>query len=382
MLNDMMYGYPPDEVSNRAWNGLFDWTQNNRITDIPNYLTNSTDMMRGISYVTRNITPKVSLIPYSTISAYCYGGILHPNGNIYMIPDTGQVTEFNPYSEKFTTFGALGASTNKYGGGCLGLDSRIYCSPFQISDNKTIVINTYNKRIGLTDTIGGGLFGSVILAQNGLLYFGSIDPTGGSCAVVNPYSGQTKIIPITSAATEFGLCTLAPNGLIYCAPSESNEFLIINPYTDTTKTYPAVAVDATIDKYKGIVLAPNGKLYCVPGQAKYVMVIDPLTNTTKLIGGQLGTVNTIRWWGGSLAPDGCIYCMPHSADSILKINPDTEEVTFLPNIIAGSSKFIGATMHPNGCMYGMPSDGDAVLKLDFGVSTSYNGTLCREYNKQ
>lgn len=381
MINDMMYGYP-NEVSNRAWNGLFDWTQNNRTTDIPDYITNSTDMMRGLPYITRDITPKVSLIPYSTIAQYSYGAILHPNGNMYMIPNGGEVTEFNPYSEKFDAFGSLGAGTNKYGGGCLGLDNRIYCSPYLISDDKVIVVNPYNKLIGTTNTLGGGYFGGVILAQNGLLYCGSIDTSAGEWAIVSPYTGEAKVFPITGAATEFGSCTLAPNGLIYCAPSESDLFLVINPYTNTAKSYPSVPCDAASLRYKGIVLAPNGKLYCVPAYGRYVMVIDPQTNTTKLIGNILGTVNATRWWGGSLAPDGCIYCMPYMSTQILKINPFTEEVSLLPNIIAGNDKFIGAIMHPNGCMYGFPATGDAVLKIDFGVSTSYNGTLCREYNKQ
>ena len=383
MINDMMYGYP-NQVSNRAWNGLFDWTQNNRVTDIPNYITASTDMMRGLSYITRDITPKVSLIAFGTISDYSNGGVLHPNGLIYMIPNAGQITVFNPYNETFTTFGSLGATVNKYGGGCLGLDTNIYCSPWLIGDSAVLKINPYSKTSQITNPLTSGYYGNIILGQNGLLYCGSWDTIGGQLAVVNPYTEE--IIKQISAPTtfgsdtRFGFGTLAPNGLIYYAPNGSDSFLVLDPYSNTVKAFACVSSGASVNRYAGIVLAPNGKLYCIPQDSDYVMEIDPSTNKTRLFGAAVGAAATQKWYGGALAPDGCIYGIPFTATSILKINPITEEVTTF-GTIAGSGKFRGAIMHPNGCMYGITSSGDAILKLDFGVSTSSTATLCREYNK-
>ena len=78
-------------------------------------------------------------------------------------------------------------------------------------------------------------------------------------------------------------------------------------------------LSADTSKYGGGVLAPNGKIYCIPSNATNVLIIDPTTNTadTTTITGLTGTN---KYSSGVLAPNGKIYGTPFDSTNVLQIN--------------------------------------------------------------
>jgi len=114
---------------------------------------------------------------------------------------------------------------------------------------------------------------------------------------------------------------LAPNGKIYCAPSDATSVLIIDPTTNTADTTTISGLPSTTDKWRGGVLAQNGKIYFAPLSASNVLIVDPISNTadTTTISGLTGGA---KWIGGVLASNGNIYCIPYdlTRTNIMVIN--------------------------------------------------------------
>ena len=70
-------------------------------------------------------------------------------------------------------------------------------------------------------------------------------------------------------------CGIAPgaNGLLYCAPHNSDKVLVVDPWTRSLD-FIAGAGDDT-EKYEGIVACGDGRLFCAPCGAHSVLEIVP-----------------------------------------------------------------------------------------------------------
>lgn len=90
--------------------------------------------------------------------------------------------------------------------------------------------------------------------------------------------------------------TLAPNGLIYGMPRNSDDVLVIDPNTNAATTIPTGTTGGL--KWSGGVLASNGMIYAIPQNSNDVLVIDPNTNTASTI--PTGTASTRKWRGSGL----------------------------------------------------------------------------------
>jgi hypothetical protein len=78
---------------------------------------------------------------------------------------------------------------------------------------------------------------------------------------------------------------LAPNGKIYCPPSNATSFLIIDPETDTIDTSSILipGLDGSVDlKWGGSCMGPNGMMYCTPVNDTRVLIVDTNTDTYDL----------------------------------------------------------------------------------------------------
>ena len=80
-----------------------------------------------------------------------------------------------------------------------------------------------------------------------------------------------------------------------------------------------------------LVLAPNGKLYCPPSDASQVLCIDPTTKEVSMIGDvkMLEKEMTDKYKHAVLAENGCIYAVPVCAQSIMKIDTNTDTISFI-----------------------------------------------------
>ena len=192
-----------------------------------------------------------------------------------------------------------------------------------------------------------------VLAPNGLIYGAPLNST--QVLVINPTTNTTNTINIGSGGWTGSV--LAPNGLIYCIPFSATQILVINPSTNTASTFGSLSGS---NKWVGGVLAPNGLIYGIPADATSVLVINPSTNTTSTFGSLSGSN---KWGGGVLAPNGLIYGIPRNSTSVLVIDPTTNQVSTFGSL-SGTLKWEGGVLAPNGLIYGIPRNSTSVLVID------------------
>ena len=196
---------------------------------------------------------------------------------------------------------------------------------------------------------------------------------------------------------------LGPNGVIYYAPYNSSNYLILDTINNTLY---AGGVGLTLvsgfNNWVGGALGPDGNIYFAPYIASNVIKFNPVTGLSSYIsapysqfahaGGVCGpdgnvyfapyNSGTIRrvnvlagtvtdfpvgggargWSGIVLGPDGNIYCPPFNTTSILKFVIATQTGSSIP---AGGSGWSGGVLASDGCIYFAPNSGTAsILKLD------------------
>ena len=147
-----------------------------------------------------------------------------------------------------------------------------------------------------------------------------------------------------------------------------------NSQSDSSSTFGSLTGTS---KWYGGVLAPNGMIYGIPINSETVLKIDPTTDTASTFGSLTGTS---KWIGGVLAPNGMIYGIPYNSETVLKIDPTTDTASTFGSL-TGATKWQGGVLAPNGMIYGIPRDSETVLKLLTPLSVNNNYPLSRLVNK-
>lgn len=265
-----------------------------------------------------------------------------------------------------STFGDLGAGVEKYSGGVLAPNGKIYAVPkrggtFLELDPQTKEIVTF----GVAAINNGQYFGCV-LAPNGKIY--GVPHCATSIVEISPENKSLRYIGNFEANQYlYSGGVVAPNGKIYMMPHDALNILEFDPNTDTI-TYIDVPISLN-EKFKGGVLAPNGKIYAIPYGAKFLLEIDPETKSVT----KFGESPTIyKFHGGALAPNGKIYCIPYH-NMILEINPDNREVKQFEQSIKYQAT--GGALGANGHIYGVPYGPDFRAILDITPETGHSAYL-------
>lgn len=196
-----------------------------------------------------------------------YGGVLAPNGNIYCIPNNAQCVmriipnlngpdtlNFDISNINTTTYPFLNGNNNKWRGGCLAPDGRIYCCPY--SSNVVLIINPSNNTINLTDISGfSGSYTGAVLAPNGKIYCA---PTNGTNVLVIipsnlpalPNGRRWYTISIASWGTQLSFGPiLSPTGNVII-PNWTT-----SPFNPTNRGFPCISTG--IPRYPLWMLAPE-----------------------------------------------------------------------------------------------------------------------------
>ena len=179
-----------------------------------------------------------------------------------------------------TAMGATLSGGNKWFGGVLGPDGKIYGIPYDATD---------------------------ILV---------IDPVAGTAT-------RTAMGATLSGTDKWRGGVLGPDGKIYGIPSGATDILVIDPVAGTATRTAMGATLSSGNKWFGGVLGPDGKIYGLPSSAMDILVIDPVagTATRTAMGATLSDTN--KWFGGVLGPDGKIYGIPFAATDILVMSKGT-----------------------------------------------------------
>jgi hypothetical protein len=315
----------------------------------------------GYNFKGKDFVPSLTLdassIPLSAESNKYWGGCLAPNGKIYCIPYTGtDVGIINPYTDTIdkTTISGLSSAGNKYLGGVCAPNGKIYCMPLRSAITNVGIIdtntNTFNTT-AITGLIGDYKYAGAVLAPNGKIY--GIPYSSSNLLVIDPTDNSYNTFPIGLSSTfKWAGGVLAPNGKIYCIPQNFSRPAIIDPSTNTIDTSFGTATG-----YFGGVLAPNGKIYCIPRSATNVGIIDPNTNTidTSTISfptyPDLSSGISNKYFGGALGLDGKIYCTPFDGLNVGIIDPVNNTFNSVAIPAPSGSKYGSGVLGPNGKIY-------------------------------
>jgi hypothetical protein len=262
--------------------------------------------------------------------------VLGPDRKLYAIPSTSQVIiiiDTDPESVDYqtattTTYGLTLTDTNKWWGGNLAPNGKIYAVP---NDSPTIlIIDTLNQtatRSNLGATISGtNRYRGSVINQNGIIYGCPLNAqnvlrinTNNDTATnvtfgLNWSSGGS---PLGTTGTFFSYPSLSPVlgssiGAIFLAPQNSHVTLIIYPdETSATTNFSGTITTAGL-KYTGSFVGGDGFIYFTPRESGHFLRIDPNNLTTAT------TVNfglTIPTSGNYIATSAC--CLSNNGKTYL-----------------------------------------------------------------
>jgi hypothetical protein len=317
------------------------------------------------------------------------GGVLGPDGKIYGMPhNSTDILIIDPVAGTATrsNMGATLTDTGKWVGGVLGPDGKIYGMPYNSTDILIIdpvagTATRSNMGATLTDTIKwiGG-----VLGPDGKIYgmpFNStdiliIDPVAGTATRSN--MGAT----LTGTIKWYG-GVLGPDGKIYGMPVNSADILIIDPVAGTaTRSNMGATLTGTIKWYGGV-LGPDGKIYGMPFNSTDILIIDPVAGTATRSNMGATLTDTNKWIGGVLGPDGKIYGMPVNSADILIIDPvaGTATRSNMGATLTDTGKWNGGVLGPDGKIYGMPVNSTDILIIDDGTPGELEALMSGWINK-
>jgi hypothetical protein len=215
---------------------------NGKIYGIPQ---NATDILVIDPETNIASTTLVSGTTGSTLSGTLkwYGGALAPNGKIYAATRAStSVLVIDPFTNTFdtTSVSLTTGSTffGAYANAVLAQNGKIYCVPrgaefICIIDPEKNTFDTTSITLSAGSTLSGGSnkYGGGVLAMDGKIY--GISRLASSILVVDPETNiaSTTTISLSSGSTFgdcFG-CVLAPNGKIYGVPYTSITMPIVAP---------------------------------------------------------------------------------------------------------------------------------------------------------
>lgn len=280
----------------------------------------------------------VSTFGAFSVGTFKYGGAVFANGSVYFIPasstvvakvdiSTDAVTFFDTSGVKGSDSGNLGATTQKWYGGYIGQDGRIYCIPY----NATVVmiIDPTNDTIQFLDTTGivSGVNGNLTglakwdtgVAYGNVIYGSPSDATDilkintsvPSCQRLGSFPVGTAKWAITSVST------VAP--YVYFFPYFSTNVIKYDTSNDTYTyldfTIPSIGGGSTI-KVIGASITPTGEILLILQNAVYTSnyLLDPVTDTVKSFLRESLTASN----GAVLANDGSVYAIPSSTATVLQ----------------------------------------------------------------
>jgi streptogramin lyase len=266
--------------------------------------------------------------PGGTLSLKFQGSVLAPNGKIYGVP-CGNVAGgggaqsifyfIDPTTDSITAFATVAGivGTSAYQGGVLHPNGRIYMAPGAGSVVHYIDPSTNTVVAYATISFNAsGDYAKAVVAPNGKIYFGInsatlgrfFDPTTNTFGTFGPVVG----FPANLASNGI---TLAPNGKLYLTPSHSIAY-VIDPVDNSTTSYATgSSITGNIIPFGGK-LAPNGKIYFTSWSGTYFGVLDPENLTVT----RLGTVANLAYLDMVVTNTGKLVFIPAAASSVTVYN--------------------------------------------------------------
>lgn len=209
---------------------------------------------------------------YSGTGTYCYqGAVLAPNGKVYFIPYNAKyIAEVDPWTDTLKMYtdypvnsDSVGIDSNKFSGGVLAPDGYIYMIPCRA--NKILKFNAKHPDLSGYDVITPNFkttnttyykYCGGVLAPNGNIFFVPLDSNASSTYSHRPYVYGTLVTDVseefhtqTTYAYKWRGGVLAPNGCIYCAPFGRNTIYKFNPTSQNINFGLATLLSPYLNKF-------------------------------------------------------------------------------------------------------------------------------------
>ncbi len=228
------------------------------------------------------------------------------------------------------------------------------------------------------DLTGTGKWTGGVLAPNGKIY--CAPSNADDVLVIDTLKGTAERKTMGqsfSGTTLYASAVLAPDGKIYCIPYSATDILIIDPTNDTAITSNMGASLTGASKWGSGVLASDGKIYCSPLSSNDVLVIDPANNTAVRTAFGLTLTGTPKYRSISRGIDNKLYCIPFTATSILVINPanGTAALSTMDASLSGATKWNGNALGADGKIYSIPSTSTNILIIDTTTGTATRSAM-------
>lgn len=276
-----------------------------------------------------------------------------------------------------TPGGAYFATLQKFLGGVLLPDGRVFCAPFnQIFAH---IYDPVSNTITPTGNISSSSYqtlGAVLLKNNNVYLPGS---QGASKGFEYNYATGTIITPTglptsPSGSEAYAGGVLMSDGRVFLAPSGALTARIYNPATQELES-PIITngtFTGTANKYFGAVLLNDGNVFLIPRNETVGKTYNPVTNTI------IDSANTLpagdKYLGGVLLLDGRVFCVPFGTTVAKIFNPSTN--LFEADITGFGSGFIGGVLLPNGNVFCVPftAASPKIYNPTTGVITTASGS--------
>lgn len=321
------------------------------------------------------------------------GGVLASNGKIYCVPydaTTILVIDTNTNTAVMDTLGATLTGTAKWFGGVLGSDGKIYCIPH--SATNILVIDPVTNT-ATTPTLGANLTGTLkweggCIGKDGKIY--GIPSSATDILIIDVVAGtatRSAMGATLTGASKWRGGVTSRTGKIICSPRSSTDVLVIDPSTSSaTRNTMGLIIPGTGSLYHGMVRGGDDTVYGIMGTQGTTLRVSPEKNLAveSTIGAHL-TQGTSKYSGGTIGGDGKIYCAPHVATNILVIDPIKQDsiTTTLGLTLSTAAKYSGITAAPNGKLYCIPYAATDVLVISNSTNAALSSSilLSPELNK-
>jgi hypothetical protein len=315
----------------------------------------------GTTFGNNNTNGIVSTI--ATPGGIWSGGVLSPDGNIYFIPGSSNLSgtsavKINYLSGATAAYTLIIQNANFFSGGVLASNGDIHFVPAASSRGQKVnasgVVSTYSLvyTLGSNTTYRGG-----VLAPNGDVHFVPGDARVGqkvsTAGVVSTYS-----LVYTDSNGAYWGGVLAPNGDIHFVPHAARVGQKISA-AGVVSTYSLVYT--TSESYRGGVIGVNGDIHFIPNLAPVGQKISTagVVSTYSLVYSQTAFP---AFSGGVLAPNGDIHFIPSRGSASFPVRGQkvsatgvVSTYTVVYTTLLNDTLFSGGVLAPNGEIFMIPT---------------------------
>jgi len=317
---------------------------------------------------------------------YWAGGVLAPNGKVYMAPNNfSSVLVYDPKTKviEYVNISQFGNGTQalRTGGGVVAKNGKLYMLPdFATTAVNNIVVLDTNDHTNVYDikfTKNESWYGSVLGLDGKIYGVPRTSSTTHSVIVIDPVTDAVSFYDtgIPGASNSWNCGVLGTDGKIYCCPRLSPTVLVISPLT-SPPSFSTISILS--GQYRSGALAPNGNIYMVPTSGTNILKIVTATSTSSLVG-----IGVSAFWGAVLSPDGNIYCIPNDTNySVYKFNPVTETASLYFTFTSTSNiAYLGGVLTPYNTVVACPFREGRVMEFGVNLPSLPSWMLQAYFNK-